>query len=176
MFLISTCSNLRSRTWIKKNSLELKVARPFFMSSLWHHVSIPAEVDGFLIPSPHVAATLCPRFHSLSLQSLSLSLLFILSLSPLSLSSLSSLPLSDGLLRRSLSLKQVFFFDVGCRSPRRVSRLHNVDDSRADPVYRFNPPPLSQFLRKTISRPPSRSDAAHARDVTVPACNGEGEL
>ena len=63
------------------------------MSRLWHHVSIPAEVDSFVIPSP----TWLPRFvhvllHSLSLYSLSLSL-------PLFLSSLSSLPLSDGLSR-----------------------------------------------------------------------------
>ena len=50
------------------------------MSRLWHHVSIPAEVDGFVIPSP----TWLPRFvhvifHSLSLSlSLSFSLLFLL--------------------------------------------------------------------------------------------------
>ena len=58
------------------------MARPFFMSSLWHHVSIPAEVDGFLIPSPmwlphcvHVfilsLCTLSLSLHSLSLFSLS---------------------------------------------------------------------------------------------------------
>ena len=107
---------------------------------------------------PHVAATLCPRFHSLSLHSLSLHSLSLYSLS-LPLPSLSSLPLSDGLSRRSLSLKQVFFFDVGCRSPRRVSRLHNVDDSGAYPVYGFNhptpPPPV--YGEESLSR---RSRAA----------------
>ena len=34
------------------------MARPFSMSRLWHHVSILAEVDGFVIPSP----TWLPRF------------------------------------------------------------------------------------------------------------------
>ena len=53
-----------------------------FRSRLWHRVRIPAEVDGFVIPSP----TWLPRF------------VHVLILS-LSLSSLSSLPLSDGLSR-----------------------------------------------------------------------------
>ena len=55
---------------------------------MWHHVSIPAEVDGFVIPSP----AWLPRLVHVLLHSLSLSL-------PLFLSSLSSLPLSDGLSR-----------------------------------------------------------------------------
>ena len=60
------------------------------MSSLWHHVSIPAEVDGFLIQSPtwlphcvHVfilsLCTLSLFILSLFILSLSLSLLFLLS-------------------------------------------------------------------------------------------------
>ena len=105
------------------------MAPPISMSRLWHHVNIPAEVDGFVIPSP----TWLPRFvhvllHSLSLYSLSLSLSLSLfsffsppqrrslsrrragSLSlPLFLSSLSFLPLSDGLsLSPSLSLFSFF--------------------------------------------------------------------
>ena len=91
------------------------MARPFSMSSLWHHVSIPAEVDGFLLPSP----TWLPRFvhvFTLSLFSLSLSLSFSLlfllspsatvSLSPsLSLFSFFSPPQ-----RRSLSLSFSLLF------------------------------------------------------------------
>ena len=38
------------------------------MSSLWHHVSIPAEVDGFVIPSP----AWLPRFVHVLVHSLSL--------------------------------------------------------------------------------------------------------
>ena len=81
------------------------MARPFSMSSLWHHVSIPADVDGFLIPSP----TWLSRFvHVFTFSLFSLSL-------PLFLSSLSSLPLSDGLSRdgehgRSLSLSFSLLF------------------------------------------------------------------
>ena len=41
-----------------------------FRSRLWHHVSIPTEVDGFVIPSP----TWLPRFVHVLLHSLSLSL------------------------------------------------------------------------------------------------------
>ena len=79
------------------------MALPFSMSRLWHHVSIPADVDGFVIPSP----TWQPRFvhvilHSLSLHShavllplssFSLSLFFSLSPS-LSLFSFFSPPIS----------------------------------------------------------------------------------
>ena len=48
-----------------------------FRSRLWHHVSIPTEVDGFVIPSP----TWLPRFVHVFILSLSLSfsLLFLLS-------------------------------------------------------------------------------------------------
>ena len=45
------------------------MAPPFSMSRLWHHVSIPAEVDGFVILFP----TWLPRFVHVLLHSLSLS-------------------------------------------------------------------------------------------------------
>ena len=53
------------------------MAPPFSMSRLWHHVSIPAEVDGFVIPSP----TWLPRFVHVFILSLFILSLFILSLS-----------------------------------------------------------------------------------------------
>ena len=67
------------------------MAPPLSMSRLWHHVSIPAEVDGFVIPSP----TWLPRFVHVIFHSLSLSL-------PLFLCSLSSLPLFPRSLSRRL--------------------------------------------------------------------------
>ena len=78
------------------------MAPPFSMSRLWHHVSIPAEVDGFLIPSP----TWLPRFvhvilyslshssHAVLLTLSSFSLSLSLSLSLLSISRVSTLSLS----------------------------------------------------------------------------------
>ena len=90
------------------------MARPFFMSSLWHHVSIPAEVDGFLIPSP----TWLPHCVHVFIFSLCTLSLFILSLS-LSLFSFFS-PLSDGLSREgehglSLSLPLLSLFSFFSR-------------------------------------------------------------
>ena len=84
----------------------------FSMSRLWHHVSIPAEVDGFVISSP----TWLPRFVHVFILSLSPSLSLFSFFSPpqgrslslpLFLSSLSSLPLRDGL---SLSLSFSLLF------------------------------------------------------------------
>ena len=46
------------------------MAPPFSMSRLWHHVSIPVDVDGFVIPSP----TWQPRFVHVILHFLSLHL------------------------------------------------------------------------------------------------------
>ena len=45
------------------------VAPPFSMSRLWHHVNIPTEVDGFVIPSPTWLPRFCPRPSSFSLSS-----------------------------------------------------------------------------------------------------------
>ena len=122
----------------------LIVARPFLLGPdcgttfFYVHIVAPRQHSPwggrFSYSVPHVAATFSPRLHSLSLHSLSL---YSLSL-PLSLFSFFSPPQP-----RSLSLKQVFFFDlilavtisdVGCSSPRRVSRLHTMDNSQADPV------------------------------------------
>ena len=76
------------------------MAPPFSMSRLWHHVSIPIEVDGFVFPSP----TWLPRFVHVLLHSLSLSSLYLSSPDSLSLS-LSLLYISqspDSLSRSSL--------------------------------------------------------------------------
>ena len=81
------------------------MAPPFSMSRLWDHVSIPAEVDGFVIPSP----TWLPCFvqvllHSLSLYSPSLSLFSFFS-PPISTVSL-EIFLSSSLLSLSRSFRE----------------------------------------------------------------------
>ena len=70
------------------------MAPPFSMSRLWHHISIPADVDDFLIPSP----TWLPRFVHV-IFSLSSSQAVLLPLSSFSL----SLSLSRPRVSRSLS-------------------------------------------------------------------------
>ena len=102
------------------------MAPPFSMSRLWHHVSIPAEVDGFVIPSP----TWLPHFVHVILHSLSLHLtrssfisLYFLSLS---LSSLSSFFLSSPLLSSPLLsslLSSPLFFPLS--SPLFIARGRN---------------------------------------------------
>ena len=87
------------------------MAPPFSMSRLWHHVSIPADVDGFVIPSP----TWLPRFVHVIL-SLIISRGPPSSLFILSLSSLPSLPVFPRFL---------FFSSLPLSSPLFIARGRN---------------------------------------------------
>ena len=124
------------------------MAPPFSMSRLWHHVSIPDEVDGFVIPSP----TWLPRFVHIFILSLSSFSLSLFSLSPfLSLFSFFSPPQ-----RRSLSRRR-----AGSLSPS---------------LSLFSPPQrrslsLSLFLSSLSSLPLSdglSSDGEHGLSLSLP--------
>ena len=131
-----------------------------------------------------MAATFCPRLHSLSLHSLCLHSLSLYSLSlPLSLLFLLSPSATVSLAQTSFFLRsypcsdhQRCWLQITAQSlsPAYRGQLLGRPRLRIQRLSLSNPP--SQFLRKTISRPPSRSDTTHAQDVTVPACNREGEL
>ena len=171
------------------------MARPFSMSRLWHHVSIPAEVDGFVIPSP----TWLPHFvhvFILSLSSFSLSL-FSLSPSlslfsffsppqrwslsrwragslslPLFLSSLSSLPLSNGL---SLSLS---FFLLFLHSPSATVSLtmeSTVSLSPSLSLFSFFSPPQRRRAR-SLSLPLFISSLSSLPLIDGLSCDGEQGL
>ena len=127
------------------------MARPFSMSSLWHHVSIPAEVDGFLISSP----TWLPRFVHV----------FILSLCTLSLSSFSLSP----------SLSVFSFFSP----PQRQSLSRRRAGSLSLPLflYSLSSLPLSDGLSLSLSLLFLLSPYFHglSRDVSSPPCSPERE-
>ena len=114
------------------------VAPPFSMSRLWHHVSIHADVDGFVIPSP-------PGSHVLS-TSFSLSS-FYLSSSHAVLLPLSSFSLS---LSRSLSREE--------RCLSQATHPHEGDDGAPARVS------LSLSRRKFPSRGGCLSQATHPHE------------